>query len=153
MTRILCCACILLIIVNIHCYPVCVYNTGGGGGGVLDCTLYRPIRHDGADTWSLFWQNCPTISPRLANQLYLNPWQHTISPLTRDVDSDMPPHTMAYHPPPPPLLPRPEMSPLHPLHHPPPPPPAFQHHQHFPPHFPALGPTNSFSTPSGGEII
>ena len=113
-----------------------------------DCTLYRPIRHDGADPWSLFWQNCPTISPRLANQFYLNPWQHTISlsALTRDVDSDMPPHTMAYHPPPP-LLPRPEMSPLHPLHHHPPPPPF----QHFPPHFPALGPTNSFSTPSGGE--
>ena len=53
--------------------------------------------------------------------------------------------TMAY---PPPLLPRPD----HLLH-----PPPFHPHHHgaapgFPGHFPSLGPTNSFSTPSG-EII
>ena len=90
----------------------------------------------------------PAGKPVLSQPL---PTHHLPLPaLTRDVDSDMPPHTMAYHPPPP-LLPRPEMSPLHPLHHPPPSLPPFQHHQHFPPHFPALGPTNSFSTHSGGE--
>ena len=143
------------MIVNSGCSPDCVYYTGGGGG-VLEtvrCTdrsvMMVPTPGVCSDKIVRL-----SLSSRLEQTSYISTLDNTPSPLTRDVDSDMTisPHTMAYHPPPP-LLPRPEMTPghLHPLHHHPPPPPPFQHHQHFPPHFPALGPTNSFSTPSGGE--